>query len=126
MNLEAIAERLEQLGVGQRGESIFVDHIPTKARGILLREFDTTDIDHYLPNYRKSPFQVISRDSSRVAAKQKIDQAISALIISQETALTGILVKQMLPRHEPFSYPTSAGNNIEFVVNMDAWYVIVP
>lgn len=125
MNLEAIAARLEAQSLGVRGTSIYIHFMPADATGILLRDPTSgTKIDYELPGYRKTSFQLIVRNKAFVEGKTLINAAAAALTLG-EALLPNMAIKYMRPTHEPISFPLSAGNNNEFVVNIDACYVIV-
>jgi hypothetical protein len=125
MMLEPIAERLELQGLGVQGHDIFINFMPAEATGLLLRyPVGGMGIDHDLPGYRKGSFQLIARGKEFEETKTLINQAVLALEMA-EADLTGMRVKYMRPRHDPFTFPPSVGNNIEFVVNVDCAYVIL-
>jgi len=125
MNLESIAERIEAQSVATRGRDLFLNLMPGEIPvGLLLKEpFGGTEIDHELPGYRKASFQIISRSEDYAEAKELIEQAVEALTMV-DTALTDMQVHYMRPRHEPFTFPLTVGNRLEFLVNMDLCYVI--
>lgn len=125
MKLEPMAERLESEGLGSQGDDIFINFMPAEKTGLLLRyPFGGVMIDHDLPGYRKGSFQLIARGKDYETALELINQAIAALEM-EEADLTGLRVKYMRPRHDPFTFPTSVGNNVEFLVNIDVCYVIL-
>lgn len=127
MILEAVAAMLEDAGIGTTGKDIFVHTIPAgPTPAILLRQHPGgTMIDHYLPTYRKTTFMLIVRAREHTVGLDLINQAVSAITLTTEQTLQGILWKYMRPENEPYIYPTSVGGNIEFEVNIDACYVIV-
>ena len=129
MNLEAVAERLEQDGVGEQGKTIFINHMPDTCQdGILLRlPFGGTPIDYELPNYRTTEFWVVSRAKDYLAARDRIEQAVASLNNPHGagTSLTGMKVNYIRATTEPVHFPKTAGNYLEFLVIFEANYVIV-
>lgn len=126
MNLESIAEKLEQDGVGSRAHDIFINHMPTDAEsGILLRDpYIGTAFDYELPNYRDTRFNVATRSKNYADAKNLMWSVIRSLMVSN-TSLTGMAVKFIRPRTEPIPFPKSVAGYYEFLVIFDAVYVIV-
>jgi hypothetical protein len=126
MNLESVAEMLEDAEVGIQGTDIFVEFIPAScSQGILLRQpFGGTQIDYDLPGYRKTSFMLIARAKTYSAGKTLIDNAVAALTVDNEE-VTNMHINYMRPQTDPFFYAPSAGGNVEFVVHIDACYVIV-
>jgi hypothetical protein len=135
MSLEAFASRLDTERIGVMGESIFIHYMPTDAVGILLRDgFGGLEIDHALPGYYKGSFMLIARDKTFISARDKLQDAIDALTMNDETIVAKpkvgnlpgnpeVRVNYIRPRHKPFGYPMSVGSNIEFVCNMDVCFV---
>lgn len=126
MNLEMIAAKLVADAVGVVGTTIFINHMPVKAKsGILLRPpYVGTPIDYELPGYRRTRFNMSCRAESYTAAKALIEAAIASATV-KETTLSGISVKYVRPTTEPVSFPISDGGFVEFLVIFEAVYVIV-
>ena len=126
MKLESIASLLQTASLGVMGESIFINAMPAApVKGILLIDpFGGTPIDHELPGYRRGSFVMVVRSRDYQEAETLINAAIVALTI-QDQALPGMTVKTMRARHDPFPFPVSPGNYVEFTVNIDCRYVIV-
>lgn len=122
--LEALAQLLENAGLGVQGESIFVHMMPsTVGQGVLLLgPLSGTPIDHELPNYRKTHFQAIVRHKSYSSGKA-LAEAVSNALTLINTTLPGYNVKFILPRHEPVVFPVSEGDFLEISVNFEAVYV---
>lgn len=124
---ENITALLEEKGVGVRGKTIFINNIPstlTLAIGVFSKL--TGDmIDHELPGYVKTSFQLVVRCQNAQAGEQLITQATEAITLHKETVMTNAHVKYVRPRHYPVSFPLSDGNLLEFSVNFDACYVLV-
>lgn len=123
MKLETVAKMIELAGVGIRGVDIFIGHMPAERDGILLRQpFGGTPIDHELPGWLKTDYQLIVRAKTYLAGDSLIKAAImAASTLNGVTASAKFLY--MRPRHQPLNYPISPGSRFEFVVNMDACYV---
>lgn len=126
MNLESLAEYLEQKGYGKRGKDIFAFNMPAAAEtGILLMNpLSGTPIDHYLPGYRKGRFEIVVRALSYSDGFNLAQCLSDELTIVAETEMTGMQVKNILPRHDPVVFPNSKGDNLEFSVAFDATYVL--
>jgi hypothetical protein len=127
VKLESIAEKLQTAGVGQQGQTIFINHMPSETLGVLLRTpFSGSQLDHELPGFRKTSFQMVVRDASHGAAMTKMTAAVAALATELETDFPqGMKVKYMRQRNDPIMFPLSAGNLVELLVNIDAAYVLV-
>ena len=126
MNLEMIADKLQDDGVGKNGRSIFINSMPLEATaGILLRPpYIGTPIDYELPGYRKTKFNAAVRGKNYKEAKALADKVMESLTF-YETAFPGVEVKFVRPVAEPVSFPVSDGAMIEFLMIFEAVYVIV-
>lgn len=126
MNLESIAEKLQDDGVGQMGASIFINHMPADAAsGVLLRPpYVGTPIDFELPGYRKTKFNVAARGKNYQEAYALAMKVMESLTV-METTLTGMDVRYIRPRTEPVSFPVSEGAAVEFLMIFETVYVIV-
>lgn len=123
MKLEAIAQRLQTTGVGTQGKDIHIGHMPAERDGILLRQpFGGSDIDHELPGWRQTSFQLVVRGKSFKDTQALIKNAVVQLTMLESPCST-IYVRYMRPKHDPLSYPLSAGGRFEFVVNMEVCYI---
>lgn len=122
--LEALAQLLQDTGLGVQGENIFVHMMPSSvSQGILLLSpLSGVPIDHELPGYRKTSFQAIVRHTSHASGKALAEQMSNALSLVN-TTLSGYDVKFILPRHEPVVFPVSEGDFLEISVNFEAVYV---
>lgn len=121
MNLMNLADLLEQKTIGKKAETIFLNMMPAECKlGILLRSPLTgTRIDHELPGYYKTKFQVIVRTPDYVKGEELIKKTVEALTIKNDTQVGGMLVRYMRPCHKPVPYPLSGGGFIEFNVSME-------
>lgn len=124
MNLLHVAERLETAGVGLRGKTIFVNMIPAEAStGVLLRnDLRGTLIDHELPGYYKSMFQLIARAPNYTDGEALIEAAVQALTIKVSTQVGPQTFVYMRPDRLPVVYPLSKGSLLEFSVNMECCF----
>lgn len=120
MELEPIALKLEQAGLGIRAKSIFVHAMPVECKkGILLRSpLQGTAIDHELPGYYKAEFSVICRSHSHSEAVAMANQATQALK-GYNVTIGPIEAKHLLPNHLPVVFPVSEGNFVEALVKFD-------
>ena len=132
MNLTPIAEKLIALNLGVPGTSLFIDEMPSTCKfGILVRSpLIGTKIDHELPKYFKGQIQVIVRSSKRAAGDALAYRIMDELTLHSETLVddagVGVLINQMLPETLPIIYPRSDGNGIEWSINFDLVYVLLP
>lgn len=122
MNLEAIADRLQDEGVGVVGRTIFCYRMPDKVNtGILLRDRlqgDRTDHETGLLN---GGLQLVARAPNQIKAKQLAKDASAALSL-RDFRLEDMEIKFLLPRGEPVVFPVSDGQLIEALVIFDAIY----
>lgn len=126
MDLDALAAYIADSGLGVvtgRDKTIFVYDMPEKvARGVLLKlPDDGVPIDHELPGYRKTGFQVIVRDNDYVKGMKAANDISTALNLSNTTVGT-MSCRFIRPKHEPIVFPVSQGDTLEFSVNFDATY----
>lgn len=125
MELEPIADLLEQSGCGVKAQSIFINEMRVGDAGILLKaSYKGTPIDPQLPGYYKGEFALVVRGKSYLPARELIMQAMKVLTIYSETELGDMLIKHCRPRTLPVSYPIPAGGLTEFVTNIDCTYVL--
>lgn len=127
MNLAPIAQVIEDAGLAKGGTDMFLNIFPAEVEtGVLLRSpLVGTKIDYELPDYRKSSFQIIVRTHAQnYLSGLTLANDISNALLFDETALDAMYIKYIRPRHEPVSYRTTPGNNIEFSVNFDICFVI--
>jgi hypothetical protein len=126
MNLEMIAERLQDEGVGRMGQTIFINHMPVEASvGVLLRPpYVGTPIDYELPGYRKTKFNAAVRGKNYKEASALAQRVMEALTFN-DVEISGLEVRHVRPLTEPVSFPVSEGSMVEFLVIFEATYVIV-
>ena len=126
MNLEMIAERLQDEGVGRMGQTIFINHMPVEALvGVLLRPpYIGTPIDYELPGYRKTKFNAAVRGRNYSEARTLVQKVMDALTFG-DIELSGLEIRHVRPLTEPVSFPVSDGGMVEFLVIFEATYVIV-
>jgi len=127
MKLNSIAEILVDAGVGTLRKDIFINFMPGDlTEGILLRDgFSGTKINHYLPGFHKTDFQLIVRSKKFQDGEALIEAAILALTINTRAIHGDMDIHNMRPRSLPFAYPLSPGNLTEFVTQIDVAYNIV-
>lgn len=120
----ALAELLEQSGVGKTCKDIFIDTLPDEAsKGIVLRSSIAGDeIDYYLPGLMKATFRLIARASFHSDGLDMIQKATNALTIWQPRKIGNMYVRNCRPITTPMIYPLSNGNLREFSVNMKIIY----
>lgn len=120
MNLLPIAQKLEADGLGVLAETIYVNTIPVESpQGILLRgKLQGTKIDHELPGYYKTQFQLIVRAATYTVGETLIKQVIQALTVN-DRQVGSIFVRYMRPVTKPVVFPLSKGNLLEFAADFD-------
>lgn len=119
MNLIALLNILAEKKLGVVGESLFVHSMPLQARkAIMLRQNLTgTPIDHELPGFYKSSFQVIVRTSGYKEGETFAKQVMDALTLS-EAQIGDMYVRYCRPVATPVPFPMSDGNLIENNIQM--------
>lgn len=124
MRLDAVAQHLEEEGVGIVGKTIFINFIPADLEGILLRDnFGGMRYDHELPGYFKGSFMLISRARGYEKSKALSDAAIEALKAATNKEVDTVTFRYMRPRSKPFAYAPSPGQNNEFHTTVDTLYI---
>lgn len=126
MDLESIAQHLSAADVGVRIEgfdrNIFIHQMPSIVkRGVLIRgPQSAVMIDHELPGYFKTSFQVIVRSDDHRRGQELAEAVSNALTIRLEQMIGQMKVRQIYPKHLPLVYPTSEGDRLEWSINFFA------
>jgi hypothetical protein len=125
MHLEPFAALLEQKGVGRQAKDIFINAMRVEDMGIMLKgDSSGTPIDMNLPGLYRGKFALVVRAKNYASGKALMDRAMAAIWIEQETDLGAIFVNYARPRTLPINYPVPVSGVVEFVVNIDACYVV--
>lgn len=126
MNLEMIADKLQDDGVGKKGKTIFINHMPVEATaGVLLRPpYVGTPIDYELPGYRKTKFNAAARGKNYKEANILAQKVMESLTFGG-IEMSGLDIRHVRPIAEPVSFPVSDGSMVEFLMIFEAVYVIV-
>lgn len=120
--LKELTERLEANGAGTIGVDLFREHMPADASpATLLIATQPIVRSPDVPCYRKGAFSVIVRNDDPDAAHQKCLD-ISALLDLEEVTLGGFRFVWIHPRHDPLTFPLSAGRERETSVTFDLVY----
>ena len=119
-----LATYLDEQGHGYttgRGKDIFVFSMPeTLTEGILLKDAALgTMIDHELPGYFPTEFQVIIRAREYAEGEEKAEAVSNTLTILNQT-IGALNVNYIRPRHVPIVFPVSEGDYLEWLVIFDA------
>jgi len=128
MDLHSVAVYLAEQDIGLRisgsEKNLFVHHMPARvASGVLLRQsFVGTPVDHELPGFYKTSFQVIVRHGDYKKGEALALSVRGVLTIRMERQVGNMWVRHILPRHEPLVYPVSEGDRLEWSINFDAVY----
>lgn len=124
MNLIDVLTVLEDEGYGRIGASLFLSNMPLEiSEGVMVRNPLTgVKIDHELPGYFKTTFQLIIRGKDLPIAMAKADE-ISKLLTMYETELDTMHVNYMRPQTKPIPYPITKSNLIEVTANFEVCFV---
>jgi len=124
MDMMPIANKLQGNNLGVQGKTLFINFMPMECKnGILLRSpLNGTHIDHELPGYYKTEFNVIVRGHDYAAAAALMQSVMTALCFF-ETAIDGVHYKYVRPKSLPVTFPVSEGNFYEIQVKFDANFV---
>ena len=127
MKLDTVAQILVDAEIGRLGRDIFKNFMPAEAKlGILLRDgFSGTKINHYLPGFHRTDFQLIVRCQDFEKGQTLIENAILALTVVERAVFGDMDIHYMRARSLPFAYPLSPGNMMEFVTQIDVAFNIV-
>ena len=126
MKLMPLLERLQMNGLGAAGTDLFLNMMPsTVTRATMLREPLTgTEINHELPEYYKTEFQVIVRSPDYEDGLRLIDDVVAALTLEEEV-VEDMYFRYCRPKAQPVSFPISDGALIEYTVKMCACFNMV-
>ena len=118
-----IATYLDEQGHGYaegRDKNIFVFSMPeTLKEGILLKDAALgTMIDHELPGYFPTEFQVIVRATGYAEGEEKSEAISNTLTVLNQTIGT-LNVNYIRPRHVPIVFPVSEGDYLEWLIIHD-------
>ena len=120
MNLDIIAQRLQTMGLGVSGTSLFVQFMPENKTGIvLIADPMGALIDAELPQFREVVFQAVTRGKDYDTGKALAVRLVEELFIEQEERLGDYEVKSLRARHRPIPFQRSPGGNFEFLVSFD-------
>jgi hypothetical protein len=127
--LVILAEYLAMQGLGKvtgSAKTIYVNHMPASVtKGILLRQdYLGIQIVPELPGYFKTTFQVILRNPDMQDGAD-LAERVSAALTQERKVIGEMTVNYLRPRHKPIPYPASKGDQFEFLVNVDACYLLV-
>ena len=124
MNMMPIANKLELEGLGNQGTTLFVNFMPMECKaGILLRSpLNGTEINHEMPGYYKTQFNVIVRGHDYLTAAGLMQEVMTALVIFEQQ-LDDAFFKYIRPKTLPVTFPVSEGNFFEIQVGFDACFV---
>lgn len=126
MKLMPLANLLEAAALGVKGDTLFLDMMPAEAeQAILLRNPLTgTKINHELPGFFQTDFQVIVRTPASLydEGEALIGQVVAALTLA-EAQVEDHHFNYCRPRTEPVAFPLSKGNLLEFNVTFDCCFV---
>lgn len=126
MKLDALAQILIDEGIATAGVDLFIHKMPSniKVGVLLLNKLSGTPIDFELPGYRRTGFQVIVRHTDYAQGIMLANNVSTALTFKGvESTLGDMLIKHILPKHEPVVFPVSEGDFLEISVNFDAVYI---
>lgn len=121
MNLMPLANRIDALRMAKLGVDLFLQQLPQEAEeGVLLRSpLIGTKINHELPGYYKSTFQLIVRGHDVEVISARTARIVKAITFIAETKLGAQTFKYCRPDHLPSIFPLSEGNLLEASVTFD-------
>lgn len=127
LGMEQIATVLAQASLGQIGKSIFVHRMPGEISSglVVLNQLSGYSIDWELPGFKIGKFQVIARHTSVPQGLSLARGAMAALtwqeprMLPAQAGLNDILVRRVLPMHDPITYPRSDGDMVEHSINFE-------
>lgn len=127
MNLESIAQYLQDEQLGVMGRSIFVNAMPaTVTEGVLLLPpYGGTPINHYIPGYYHSDFRLVARAVDFARAQTLARSCSIALDKNQAVSMGDVRVTRCMPMNLPRPYRPSDGGYIEMEVDFDIWFTQV-
>ena len=125
MNLEAIAQYLEENECGLVSKTIFVTELPTGCTtGVLLMgPYSGTPINSELPGYYSTEFRIVVRSPVYSTGLDLANKVRKVLTSKVEFDVSGMLVKQCMPSNLPRPYRRSVGAYWEFEVDVDITFV---
>lgn len=128
MNLESLAQLLEDKSLGSIGKTLFVHEMPLDCKNgiVLIGPPAGVPIDHELPGYRVTEFRLVVRSTEMKRGEQLANDASAVLTVRGDTQIGDLLVKQALPLNDPRPYRRSAGAYWEFEVEIAINYVNNP
>ncbi len=123
MRLMPMLERLQMAGLGAMGTDLFLNMMPSSVtRATMLREPLTgTEINHELPEYYKTEFQVIIRSPDYEDGLERIKQAVKVMTVEEEM-VGEMYFRYCRPKAKPVAFPISDGSLIEYTVMMCACF----
>lgn len=123
MNLMPLANRINATNLGTKGVDLFIEMMPFEVNSaILLRSpLSGTKIDHYLPGYFQTEFQLIIR-SSGYQAGLVLAKSATDLLTFGELKLETQTFNYCRPRTLPVAFPLSKGNLVECNIMFDCCY----
>jgi hypothetical protein len=126
VNLMPFIDLLENANLGTRGESLFINMMPPTAHSAVLlkNRLTGTKIDHELPGYYQTKFNVVVRGTGYTIGEpgELVDQVVAALTLSEGTLGT-MKINYVRPLHLPVVFPLSNGNILEWNIEFAACFV---
>jgi hypothetical protein len=126
MKLMPLANLLEAAALGVKGDTLFVGMMPAAAEeGILLRNpLAGTKINHELPGFFQTEFQVIVRTpATQYDDGEALIERVIAALTMENVQVEDHAFNYSRPRTEPVAFPLSKGNLLEFNVMFDCCFV---
>lgn len=126
-DIEKIALYIQNNGYGTVGVNIFNYSMPAEVQeGIMLKvPLQGVPIDPYLPEYYKTPFQIIVRSKDEIIGKNLADNILTLFHNMERVDFDGFRINQMIADSLPIRYPRSDSNCIEWSLNFNVNYVIL-
>jgi len=124
MLLDDIAIILVGAGLGTTGTDLFLSQMPPTPDTVVTLYETGGQAPMYthsspLQAYERPMFQVIARDPSYVAARNKINSIWKTLGAIKNTSITDAFYLMIMPRQSPFDMGDDENKRSRLVVNFD-------
>lgn len=129
---DILVKKIEDAGLGQQGQSLFVGTIPDSVTSAIMIKppLSGVRVDPNLPDYFKPSIQLIVRDGDVSAGDAKAQALLDCLTISGEESYPataergGVQLKLFFPDTLPIRYPRLDGNSYEWSLNFNTAFVL--
>ena len=123
MNLSPLMNRLVTLGLGVKGDDLFLNMLPADAtQGVLLRgSLSGTPINYEMPGYFKTTFTLIVRvPAADYEAGLVLMKNVTNALTIENLQVENQFFNFVRPRTQPVTFPLSNGTALEISTRFDA------